>query len=153
MKKEFSDNRTSKNEGKKESPLPNSVQKQKKDGKINSQSESNPEERKVILEYQNEDWFLKSKIGFSVFSMDGAILTQIMKELRISNVLVKEISCWKFLFTFASLKERDSFGWKVLKDWIECVRNPSEEDLIIKSKITVEVRELPVNAWTETNLK
>lgn len=41
----------------------------------------------------------------------------------------------------------------MLKDWVEEVRHPSEEDLVIKRKVVVKLRGLPLNAWTETNIK
>lgn len=40
-----------------------------------------------------------------------------------------------------------------MKDWIETVREPSEEDLIVKRKVYVEVRGLPITSWSEDNLK
>lgn len=72
-----------------------------------------------------------------------------MKELGVNNVIVKELSFWKFLFT----KERDVFDWKRLKEWIEGVRKPSEENLVVKRKVIVEVRGLSLNVWSENNLK
>lgn len=41
----------------------------------------------------------------------------------------------------------------MLKDWVEEVRHPSEEDLVIKRKVVVKLRGLPLNAWIETNIK
>lgn len=76
-----------------------------------------------------------------------------MRELKISNVVVKELSCWKFLFTFPSIKEMDAFDWKVLKYWVEGIRVPSEEDLVIKRKVVVELRGLPLNVWSKKNIK
>lgn len=45
------------------------------------------------------------------------------------------------------------FDWKRLKEWIEGARKPSEGDLLVKRKVEVEVRGLPLNVWSENNLK
>lgn len=47
----------------------------------------------VLLEPHNGVCFLNSKICFTLFPMDGDILAQVMEELNIENVLVKEITC------------------------------------------------------------
>lgn len=88
----------------------------------------------VALEPHDMYYLLNSKIGFSTFPLDGNIQVHIMKELGLNNIVVKELRCWKFMFTLSSLRECDLFDWKKLKDWIVCVRKPCEEDLLIKRK-------------------
>lgn len=68
-------------------------------------------------------------------------------------MVVKELSFWKFLFTFPSPKERDAFDWNILKDWVEEIRLPGQEDLVIKKKVVVELRGLPLNVWSGNNIK
>lgn len=77
--------------------------------------------------------------------MKGDIFLDDVKWLKIENVLVKEISYWKFLLIFSSPEECNIFDWILLKDWIGNIRNPCEEDLVIKRKNIVEVRGLPLH--------
>lgn len=109
MKNEVNVNRTSKKESKKENFSPNLNLETEQDKKVNSQPKIISGENKVILEPQSEDCFFNSMIGFSIFPMEGEILFQVIEELGISNVSVKELSCWKFLLTFSSLEEKRFF--------------------------------------------
>lgn len=99
--------------GEKENPSRIYWRNKHKESLSNERKEASPkldiDKNNVTLEPQLEDCFSNSLIGFSIFPIEGELLTQIMKELKVINVVVKEISCWKFLFTFVSAKDKDDF--------------------------------------------
>lgn len=39
-------------------------------------------------------------VGFSFFPLRGEILQDVLIELGMKHIMVKEISCWKYLFSF-----------------------------------------------------
>lgn len=57
-------------------------------------------------------------IAFSWFPMSGEILQDVLGELGIKNVLVKEITCWKFLLRFRNKEDSMNFDQKKVDDWL-----------------------------------
>lgn len=80
--------------------------------KLNAQPSFLVDDKFIPIELKGEDCFDNSMIGFSSFPMNRDILSKVMKELGINNISVKEISCWKFMITFSSEHERESFNWE-----------------------------------------
>lgn len=99
-----------------------------------------PSNNQVNLDSLNKECFQFSKIGYTLYPVRGIILNQILEEMKIREVVVKEVNCWQFLFTFPSQEKCDVFDWKLLKDWVSKIRNPCKEDLMIKRQAIIEVR-------------
>lgn len=124
------------------------------DGKEKKQQVPNASTNdQVTIDTLSKDCFKFSKIGFTLYPMSGVILNQILEEMKIRGVEVKEVTCWKFIFSFPSQEKCNAFDWNMLKDWVNKVRNPCREDLMIKRQAIVEVRGLPFNSWTESSLR
>lgn len=92
-------------------------------------------------------------VGFSAFPLRGEILQEVLIELGMAYIEVKEISCWKFLLRFASEEKLKDWNGDGIKDWICLTRNLSEEDLIPKRRALIEIRGLPLHYWSEENLE
>lgn len=109
----------------------------------------------VILETSKEieSIALRSTICFSQFPLKGDILQDIIDELGYKDIIVKEVSCYKFILSFKTKKIMDNFQFDNLVDWVHLPRRMEEEDFRIKRKILVEIRGLPCNTWTEDNLQ
>ncbi|KAL1819552.1 hypothetical protein ACET3Z_014421 [Daucus carota] len=95
----------------------------------------------------------KSMVCFSDFPLNGDILQEVLVELGYVGIIVKEVSCYKFIFSFNSKKSRDDFNFENLSDWVSHPRPMENEDYRIARKIVVEIRGLPCNTWKEENLK
>ncbi|KAK1400745.1 hypothetical protein POM88_000350 [Heracleum sosnowskyi] len=91
-------------------------------------------------------------IGFSWFPMTGIILQEVLIEEGFSNILVKEISCWKFLLSFKDSNDKGLFDKSRVKHWLHDIRSFEEEDRRIRRKVVVEVRGIPFIAWSESTL-
>ncbi|KAK1370281.1 hypothetical protein POM88_036373 [Heracleum sosnowskyi] len=77
---------------------------------------------------------------------------EVLIEEGFSNILVKEISCWKFLLKFKDDKDKILFDKSRIKHWLHGIRNIEEEDHRIKRKMVVEARRKSYIAWTEDTL-
>ncbi|KAL1812161.1 hypothetical protein ACET3Z_022226 [Daucus carota] len=95
----------------------------------------------------------KSMVCFSEYPLNGDILQEILVSLGYDQILVKEVSCFKFILSFRSKKQRNEFDFTSLKDWIVHPRPMEQEDYKINRKALIEIRGLPCNAWNENNLK
>lgn len=95
----------------------------------------------------------KSIICFSDFPLNGDILQEVLGELVYKDIIVKEISCNKFIFSFKSKKMRDSFKFSDLVDRVSHPRPMEHEDFRVARKAMVEIRGLPCNTWKEENLQ
>lgn len=87
----------------------------------------------------------KSMVCFSDFPLKGDILQEILVELGYEGIIVKEVSCYKFILSFTSKKSRDDFKFENLVDWVSHPRPMENEDYRIARKVVVEIRGLPCN--------
>lgn len=95
----------------------------------------------------------KSIICYSEFPPKGEILQEVLGELGYKDIVVKEISCSKFILSLKTKAQKDSFYFENLSDWIILPRKMVEEVFRIKRKTLIEIRGLPCNAWSEENLQ
>lgn len=95
----------------------------------------------------------RSTVCFSDFPLNGDILQEIIIELGYKDIVVKELSCYKFILSFKSKKLRDDFKFENLVDWVALPRPMEKEDFRVNRKTLLEIRGLPCNAWKEENLK
>lgn len=93
-----------------------------------------------------------SLIGFLRYPMSGIILKEVIKELGLVDIQVKEITCWKFVLQFLDKESLKKFNKEQVKMWLHGIRRMEYEDFIIKRKIALEVRGMPLNSWSEKNL-
>ncbi|WOH09103.1 hypothetical protein DCAR_0728558 [Daucus carota subsp. sativus] len=92
-------------------------------------------------------------VGFSVFPLKGEILQEVLVEMGMSHIGVKELSCWRYLLSFNSEEELNEWNGVKVKDWIHITRSLNEEDLLPKRRLLVQIRGLPMQYWSEENLK
>ena len=67
-------------------------------------------------------------IAFSLFLIKAEILKEVLKELKMGNIMVKEHSCWKFIIIFNSTKDKELRDSEKVKDWIQFSREYESED-------------------------
>lgn len=101
----------------------------------------------------SEGCFDNSMIGFSYFPMKGDILKEVLYCNSLGIKEINELSCWKYLLVFSSKKMFDMFNWSLVKDWLTKTRSPDSEDLLIKRKVVIEIRGMPLNCWSKENLQ
>lgn len=85
----------------------------------------------------------RSVVCFSEYPLTGCILQEIIDELGYKSIMVKELSCQKFILTFQTVEAKEGFDFKDLKDWFIFPRNLEKEDFKVKKKALVEIRGLP----------
>lgn len=67
-------------------------------------------------DFGNKLW--KSLIGFFRNQMSGIILKEVLKELGIVDILVREISCWNFVLQFRDDDYLKKFNKEQVKFWL-----------------------------------
>lgn len=63
------------------------------------QRESLPPNKGMDLPPCNFECFVNRYVYFSIFSIIGQILHEVLQEMKIRGIKIKEILCWKFLLT------------------------------------------------------
>lgn len=86
--------------------------------------------------------------------MNRKILYEVLQELKSGDIRVR---INYLLEVYANLQKPkghalEIFFWGKFKEWIQCIRESNKEDLYIERKTVLEVRRLPLHAWSEENL-
>lgn len=101
----------------------------------------------------NERCFDNGLIGFTHFPMRVEILMEVLNVDQLGIREVKELTCWKYLILFENKDRFNSFRWNLVKDWLAETRLPSSEDLIVKRKMAIEAKGIPMDGWSDENLQ
>ncbi|KAK1358405.1 hypothetical protein POM88_051661 [Heracleum sosnowskyi] len=101
-----------------------------------------------------QDILLRSKIGFTYFKMNKVTLSDAMKEMGFhEKISITELSSWKFLVSFASQRDMNTFDFELLSSWFMKWEGVEANSFIVQRKVLMECRGLPFVAWSESNLK
>ncbi|KAK1394178.1 hypothetical protein POM88_013234 [Heracleum sosnowskyi] len=68
--------------------------------------------------------------------MTGSILQEVLQELGLKDIVVEEISCWKYLLIFKNGKERECFEFGTIKKWVYDMRKVSVIKDDLEGKVT-----------------
>ncbi|KAK1363684.1 hypothetical protein POM88_039245 [Heracleum sosnowskyi] len=101
-----------------------------------------------------QDILHRSKIGLTYFKMNEVTFSDVMKEMGFhKQISITELSSWKFLVSFSSQRDMNSFDFELLSSWFIKWEGVEANNFLVQGKAYMECRGLIFVAWNESNLK
>ncbi|KAK1354347.1 hypothetical protein POM88_047603 [Heracleum sosnowskyi] len=108
----------------------------------------------IEINAELQDILHRSKIGFTYFKMNEVTISDVIKEMGFhEQISITELSSWKFLVSFASQRDMNSFDFELLSSWFLKWEGVEANNFIVQRKAFMECRGLLFVAWSESNLK